>query len=108
MTPVPSTPDTDNPGTPGDPGVPTEVVVPADPALSFAKTGVLSADGNTIEYTFTVTNTGNVTMDDITVTDPKITEAITVTPAKLAPGQVATGTAKTGRASWREGVCRYR
>src|SRR3546814_16912085 len=33
ITPVPSTPDTDNPGTPGDPGVPTEVVVPADPAL---------------------------------------------------------------------------
>src|SRR3546814_14526020 len=58
MTPVPSTPDTDNPGTPGDPGVPTEVVVPADPALSFAKTGVLSADGNTIDNTFTVTKPG--------------------------------------------------
>src|SRR3546814_20579276 len=72
ITPVPSTPDPSNPGTPGDPGVPTEVVVPADPALSFAKTGVLSADGNTIEYTFTVANIGNVPMAGVTVTDPKI------------------------------------
>src|SRR5690606_7768040 len=85
--PVPSTPDTDNPGTPGDPGVPTEVEVPADPALSFAKTGVLSADGNTIEYTFTVTNTGNVTMTGITVDDPKITGAITLDVTELAPGE---------------------
>src|SRR5690606_3958713 len=69
ITPVPSTPDTDNPGTPGDPGVPTEVVVPADPALSFAKTGVLSTDGNTIAYTFTVTNTCNVTMDNLTLAE---------------------------------------
>src|SRR3546814_19041307 len=73
MTPVPSTPDTDNPGTPGDPGVPTDVVVPADPALSFAKTGVLSADGNTLEYTFPVTNTGNVTMEKITLAEDEFT-----------------------------------
>src|SRR5690606_36572917 len=91
--PVPSTPDTDNPGTPGDPGVPTEVDVPADPSPSFAKTGVLSADGNTIEYTFTVTNIGNVTMTDITVDDPKITGAITLDITELAPGEAATGTA---------------
>src|SRR5690606_41076739 len=63
-------------GTPGDPGVPTVIEVPADPALSFAKTGVLSADGNTIEYTFTVTNIGIVTMDGVTVNDPKITDPI--------------------------------
>src|SRR5690606_35475641 len=62
-------------------------------SLSFVKTGVLSADGNTVTYTFTVTNTGNGTMDDITVSDPKIEGAITVTPATLAPGEVATGTA---------------
>ncbi|WP_229738504.1 DUF7507 domain-containing protein, partial [Parapedobacter pyrenivorans] len=80
-------------GTPGDPGVPTEVEVPADPALSFAKTGVLSADGNTIEYTFTVTNIGNVTMDGITVDDPKINGTITLDVAVLAPGEVTTGKA---------------
>src|SRR5690606_3834718 len=91
--PVPSTPDTDNPGTPGDPGIPTEVIVPADPALSFVKTGVLSADGNTVTYTFTVTNIGNVTMTGVSVTDPKITGAITLDATELAPGDVATGTA---------------
>ena len=91
--PVPSTPDVDNPGTPGDPGVPTEVDVPADPSLSFAKTGVLSTDGNSIEYTFTVTNTGNVTLTDITVSDPKITGVITLDETTLAPGENTTGTA---------------
>src|SRR5690606_6072153 len=56
ITPVPSTPDPANPGTPGNPGVPTEVEIPANPALTLVKTGALSADGNTLEYTFTVTN----------------------------------------------------
>src|SRR5690606_3856602 len=67
--------------------------IPADPSLSFAKTGVLSTDGNSIEYTFTVTNTGNVTMTAVEVTDPKITGAITLDVTELAPGEVATGTA---------------
>src|SRR5690606_4923298 len=93
ITPVPSTPDPDNPGTPGDPGIPTEVEVPADPAPSFVKTGVLSSDGNTVTYTFTVTNIGNVTMTGVSVTDPKITGAITLDATELAPGEVATGTA---------------
>src|SRR5690606_21464666 len=93
ITPVPSTPDPDNPGTPGDPGIPTEVGVPANPALSFAKTGVLSADGNSVEYTFTVTNTGNVTMAGITVSDPKIDGPIVLDATTLSPGETATGTA---------------
>src|SRR3546814_9104051 len=128
MTPVPSTPDTENPGTPGDPGVPTEVVVPADPALSFAKTGVLSADGNTIEYTFTVTNTGNVTMENITLAEADfsgtgtapvpafVSNSGTSAEGTLAPSEVATYTAtytltqvdkEIGRASCRERVCQY-
>ena len=93
ITPVPSTPDPDNPGTPGSSGVPTEVVVPADPSLSLVKTGVLSSDGNTVDYTFTVTNTGNVTINNITVADPKITDPITLSSTTLAPGESATGTA---------------
>src|SRR5690606_13087633 len=93
ITPVPSTPDPDNPGTPGDPGIPTEVGVPADPALSFAKTGVLSVDGNSVEYTFTVTNIGNVTMAGITVSDPKIDGPIVLDATTLSPGETATGTA---------------
>ncbi|RQP12881.1 MAG: hypothetical protein EAS52_20130, partial [Parapedobacter sp.] len=84
-------------GNPVDPEDPDdgEVETPATtlPSLSFVKTGVLAVDGNTITYNFTVQNTGNVTMDDITVSDPKIEGAITVNPATLAPGEVATGTA---------------
>src|SRR3546814_887523 len=105
ITPVPSTPDVDNPGTPGDPGVPTVVNVPADPSLSFAKTGVLSADGNTIEYTFTVTNTGNVTMENITLAEADfsgtgtapvpafVSNSGTSAEGMLAPSEVATYTA---------------
>ncbi len=93
IAPVPSTPDIDNPGTPGHPGEPTVVDVPADPALSFAKTGVLSTDGNTVTYTFTVTNTGNVTMTGIEVTDGKLPDGVTLDATELAPGEVATGTA---------------
>ncbi|SKB49923.1 conserved repeat domain-containing protein, partial [Sphingobacterium nematocida] len=78
ITPVPSSPDPSNPGEPGDPENPTVVDVPANPSLTLAKTGVLSADGNTVTYTFTVTNNGNVTMSGISVSDPKITGGITL------------------------------
>src|SRR3546814_19271769 len=74
ITPVPSTSDVDNPGTQGDPGVPTEVVVLAAPSTSSDKTSVLSADGNTIEYTLTVTNTGNVTTAYVTGRHRKTTD----------------------------------
>src|SRR5690606_15895740 len=45
------------------------------PSLSLVKAAVYTGDsdrsevGDEIEYTFTVTNTGNVTMEDIVVTD---------------------------------------
>src|SRR5690606_37086121 len=45
-------------------------------------------------YTFTVTNTGNVTMEDITVVDPLPgMPAVTLDATTLAPGAVATGSA---------------
>ncbi|WP_458112617.1 hypothetical protein M1D88_00175 [Arthrobacter sp. R1-13] len=58
----------------------TEVVVP-QPALGIEKTAGAPADlnnsgitdaGDTIQYTFTVTNTGNVTIHDVVVNDPLI------------------------------------
>jgi uncharacterized repeat protein (TIGR01451 family) len=55
------------------------VTLTAAPALSIAKSGVLNAGGNsradandTIAYSYVVTNTGNVTLSNVTVTDNKI------------------------------------
>lgn len=51
------------------------VDVPPAPALRLDKTGALAEDatavpGDTVEYDFRVTNTGNVTLDGVTITDP--------------------------------------
>ncbi|WP_340540818.1 CshA/CshB family fibrillar adhesin-related protein, partial [Nocardioides sp. GXZ039] len=48
--------------------------------------------GDRIHYRFTVTNTGNVTLDPVRITDPKLT-GLTCTPTRLGPGGVATCTA---------------
>ncbi|WP_440409086.1 DUF7507 domain-containing protein [Neorhizobium petrolearium] len=97
-------------GTPPS-GPPTEsppdtVVVPPDqtPALTIEKTGTLNdVDGDgfidlgeTISYSFLVTNSGAVTMTNVTVNDPLLTDAgilVTPGPQTLAPGGTATFTA---------------
>ncbi|MBX2952435.1 MAG: DUF11 domain-containing protein [Leadbetterella sp.] len=71
--------------------------VPFDstPGIELIKSGVYEdADGNgkvnpgdKINYTFTVTNKGNVTLTNVTVTDPKVT-VIGGPIASLAPGAV--------------------
>src|SRR5690606_26817146 len=59
---------------PGDPDDEDEVEVPSDqnPAITTNKTAdkeTVSEAGEEITYTITVTNTGNVTLEDYTVTD---------------------------------------
>ena len=71
-----------------------ECQIPSHPAISVVKGGVVS--GNVISYTFNVTNSGDVTLYNVTVSDnPALTTG--PTPAKvasLAPGQwtIFTGT----------------
>ena len=73
----------------------------AAPSIQVVKTGALNSGGNgradagdTISYTFAVTNTGNVTLTNVTVTDPTV--AVSGGPiASLAPG-VTDSTTFTG------------
>jgi uncharacterized repeat protein (TIGR01451 family) len=55
-------------------------------------TGNGSQVGDNVTYTYTITNTGNVTLDNITVNDDKL-GAITPGTTTLAPGASTTGTA---------------
>ncbi len=92
-------------GPPVDSPPDTVTVPPAQtPALSIDKTGVLNdLNGNdlidlgeTITYSFLVTNTGTVTMTDVTVDDPLLTNAgvaLDQGPQVLAPGASFTFTA---------------
>ena len=96
-------------GTPPDgtpltpvPSNPVTVTIPASPALSIVKTADMQAvaAGETMTYTFTVTNTGNVTITDPQVTDTGFTGHGTLSnlvcpmgPITLAPTQVETCTA---------------
>ena len=91
-------------GTPLDPVSSNTVTVhiPASPALSIVKTADVTAAavGEKITYTFTVTNTGNVTITDPQVADTGFTghgalsNVVCPTgPLTLAPRQVETCTA---------------
>ena len=84
-------PDPDDPDVPVVPGVDPEPTEDPKPHMTFNKTttskpanGEKYALGETITYEITVTNTGNVTIKDITVTDELTGDEWTV--ASLAPG----------------------
>ncbi len=71
------------------------VPLAADPTIALAKTGSLAdtngdgvdSEGDIVTYTFTVENTGNVTLDPVGVTDPLPgLSAITCPASSLAPG----------------------
>ncbi len=93
--------DPDHPGI--DPNCPdcTVTPLPKDPSLELEKVGthvdtngdgVVNA-GDAITYSFKVTNTGNVTIQDITIVDPLIT--VSGSAIGLAPGE-SNSTAFTG------------
>jgi len=90
-------------GTPptGPPLVPTDTVtVPGvqTPALTLEKVAdvtSVSKAGDPIRYTFTATNTGNVTLTDVGITDPLpgLSALVCTQPTMLDPGGVLTCTA---------------
>ena len=94
----PNDPTNDDPDGDGDPDDPTVTALDANPELRIFKTGVfidVNADGlaqvgETIQYTFDVTNTGNVTITGITVIDPIV--PVIGGPIDLAPGQTDSAT----------------
>jgi uncharacterized repeat protein (TIGR01451 family) len=77
-----------------------EPVASSDPALTLKKTATLTdtnGDGRaepseTISYAFVVTNTGNVTLTDVTVNDKKIAGLTPASVAFLTPAQSFTFT----------------
>ncbi len=57
---------------------------PSIALIKSATTGTHSAVGDTINYVFTVTNTGTVTLTDVTITDPLV--QVSGGPVALLPG----------------------
>ncbi|WP_293696846.1 CshA/CshB family fibrillar adhesin-related protein [uncultured Agrococcus sp.] len=101
--PSPNPEDPENP-IPNDPVTDEDsddVVVPAEPALTLAKASELLGDavaGETVQYTFEVSNTGNVTLTDVAIDDPmaglsELEYDWPGTAGTLAPGETATATA---------------
>jgi uncharacterized repeat protein (TIGR01451 family) len=63
------------------------------PAVTLSKTAnvtSVTAAGAQIGYTFTVTNSGNVTLSGVSIADSKV-GTVTVSPSTLLPGATATG-----------------
>ena len=80
----------DNPNTP-TPNDPTVVALTAPGTISLTKAGVFS--GNTITYTFTIKNTGPVTLTNVTLTDSKV--ALTNNPVTIPSGGLTPGSSVT-------------
>ncbi|SEI13373.1 MULTISPECIES: DUF11 domain-containing protein [unclassified Leifsonia] len=84
------------------PSNPVDITIPRTPALSIVKTADVQAAavGQTITYSFVVTNTGNVTVADPQVTEGAFSGSGTLSaitcpqgPTSLAPGDAITCTA---------------
>ncbi|MDP5359464.1 MAG: hypothetical protein NWR52_04850, partial [Paracoccaceae bacterium] len=81
---------TDVSGTAFDNDIDTTTTLPVAPGISLVKTAVLDSAGDptrvgdTITYSFTITNTGNVRLFDVLLTDPLSADAAFT----FAPGTV--------------------
>ena len=92
-----------NTSAPSNPSTATVLAVLGDPSVSIAKAATVSpsADqtavkaGDTIQYSYKVTNTGNTTLTSVAVNDPTAGNVTCPTPADpgLAPGASETCTA---------------
>ncbi|MGV8886286.1 MAG: DUF7507 domain-containing protein [Microbacteriaceae bacterium] len=76
---------------------PATILLAGSPLLSITKTGapaVVGEDGlgDTLSYTVTVTNTGNLTLSTVTVTDTLAGAVVTATTWPGAAGSLAPGT----------------
>uniref|UniRef100_UPI00047AB329 DUF7507 domain-containing protein n=1 Tax=Algoriphagus vanfongensis TaxID=426371 RepID=UPI00047AB329 len=84
---------TDPDGGETDGGDGTDVVATQNPAIALVKTADQSTydeAGAVINYTLVVTNTGNVTLTDVTIEDPLTGLDETVGTGTLAPNEAAT------------------
>ena len=69
------------------------IAIVTEGKLQLVKTGVLSANGDEITYSFLIRNTGNVTINNLTLSDNKITGAISLAKITLVPGESTTANA---------------
>ncbi|MGY0038499.1 DUF7507 domain-containing protein [Pedobacter sp. NJ-S-72] len=86
-------PKSDDPNTP-TPDDATVIIIGAKPAITLIKAGVSIGSGTKISYTFTIQNTGNITLNTVLLTDAKLGISGKVVPvgAGLAPGATITAT----------------
>ena len=93
----------DGPDTDTDPtNDPTITDLSQEPSLELTKSASVPSDTNAngeidendeITFSFEVENTGNVTIDNISITDVALGSAVTLSSTTLLPGETATATA---------------